>query len=249
MLSYVRWQLFPYRVEDTFEHWVTNRFGRRLFRTFFKTYTEKVWGIPCSELKAEWAAQRIKDLSLRTVLVQMYLKPRRTIRTLIEEFDYPRLGPGMMWEPSSRRSRAAAARCGSTPTSSASAGRACGSTIVAIAHGKAARRLVPGDRLHLEHAAGRAGAEARPAGAARGARGGAAAPLPRLPHRVPDREARRPVSRQLDLRPRSRRCRSGASRTSRTGAPTWCPTRRRRASGSSTSATRATSSGPCPTRT
>jgi len=60
--SYVRCQLFPYRREETFEHWVTNRFGQRLFRTFFKTYTEKVWGIPCSELKAEWAAQRIKGL-------------------------------------------------------------------------------------------------------------------------------------------------------------------------------------------
>ena len=88
----------PYRQEDTFEQWVTNRFGRRLFLTFFKTYTEKVWGIPCSELKAEWAAQRIKDLSLRTVLLQMYRKPRRAIRTLIEEFHYPRLGPGMMWQ-------------------------------------------------------------------------------------------------------------------------------------------------------
>lgn len=97
VLSYVKWQLVPYPHEDTFEHWVTNRFGQRLFLTFFKTYTEKLWGIPCSELKAEWAAQRIKDLSLRTVLLQMYLKPRKTIRTLIEEFHYPRLGPGMMW--------------------------------------------------------------------------------------------------------------------------------------------------------
>jgi len=97
VLSYLRWQLFPYRREDTFEQWVTNRFGRRLFLTFFKTYTEKVWGIPCSELKAEWAAQRIKDLSLKTALVSMFLKPKKTIKTLIEEFDYPRLGPGMMW--------------------------------------------------------------------------------------------------------------------------------------------------------
>ena len=84
--------------EDTFEEWVTNRFGKRLFETFFKAYTEKVWGIPCSELKAEWAAQRIKDLSLRTALLNMVFKSKRTIRTLIEEFDYPRLGPGMMWE-------------------------------------------------------------------------------------------------------------------------------------------------------
>ena len=83
---------------STFEQWVTNRFGKRLFQTFFKTYTEKVWGIPCSELKAEWAAQRIKDLSLKTALVTMFIKPRNTIKTLIDEFDYPRLGPGMMWK-------------------------------------------------------------------------------------------------------------------------------------------------------
>jgi len=98
VLSFIRWQIRPYRQEDTFEQWVTNRFGKRLFSIFFKTYTEKVWGIPCSELRAEWAAQRIKDLSLKTVLVTMFFKPKRTIKTLIEEFDYPRLGPGMMWQ-------------------------------------------------------------------------------------------------------------------------------------------------------
>lgn len=96
--SYLKWQVFPYRTEDTFEEWVTNRFGRRLFRTFFKTYTEKVWGVPCSELKAEWAAQRIKDLSLKTAVMNMFLRRQTTIKTLIEEFDYPRLGPGMMWQ-------------------------------------------------------------------------------------------------------------------------------------------------------
>lgn len=96
--SYVKWQLFPHRSEDSFEEWVTNRFGRRLFRTFFQTYTEKVWGVPCSELKAEWAAQRIKDLSLRTAVLNMFFRRGTTIKTLIEEFDYPRLGPGMMWK-------------------------------------------------------------------------------------------------------------------------------------------------------
>lgn len=95
--SYVKWQLFPFRREETFEQWVTNRFGRQLFLTFFKTYTEKVWGISCSELKAEWAAQRIKDLSLKSALLSMFVKPGSKITTLIEEFDYPRLGPGMMW--------------------------------------------------------------------------------------------------------------------------------------------------------
>ena len=97
VLSYLRWQVFPYRQEDTFEQWVTNRFGRRLFRTFFKTYTEKVWGIPCLELRAEWAAQRIKDLSLRSAIVSMFLDSGTSIKTLIEESDYPRLGPGMIW--------------------------------------------------------------------------------------------------------------------------------------------------------
>lgn len=97
MLSYLRWHLFPYRQEETFEQWVTNRFGKRLFQTFFKTYTEKVWGISCAELKAEWAAQRIKDLSLKTALLNMFMRPQRTIKTLIEQFDYPRHGPGMMW--------------------------------------------------------------------------------------------------------------------------------------------------------
>jgi len=97
LLSYLKWQLLPHRREDTFEQWVTNRFGKRLFQIFFKAYTEKVWGISCSELKAEWAAQRIKDLSLRTALMSMFLRPRTTIKTLIEEFDYPRYGPGMMW--------------------------------------------------------------------------------------------------------------------------------------------------------
>ncbi|NOH01788.1 MAG: NAD(P)/FAD-dependent oxidoreductase [Chloroflexi bacterium] len=97
ILSYVKWQIFPYKQEITFEHWVTNRFGKRLFEIFFKTYTEKVWGIPCSELRAEWAAQRIKDLSLKSALISVFVKPRDAITSLIEEFDYPRLGPGMLW--------------------------------------------------------------------------------------------------------------------------------------------------------
>src|SRR5678815_4053736 len=96
-LSFIRWQIFPYKKEETFEQWVTNRFGKRLFEIFFKTYTEKVWGIPCSELKAEWAAQRIKDLSLRTTLISLFVSPGKKVKTLIEEFHYPRLGPGMMW--------------------------------------------------------------------------------------------------------------------------------------------------------
>jgi len=96
-LSFIKWQIFPYPQEDTFEQWVTNRFGKRLYEIFFKTYTEKVWGIPCSEIKAEWAAQRIKDLSFKTALISMFVKPKNSIKSLIEEFDYPRQGPGMLW--------------------------------------------------------------------------------------------------------------------------------------------------------
>jgi protoporphyrinogen oxidase len=96
-LSYLKWQVFRLHPEETFEQWVTNRFGRRLFLLFFRAYTEKVWGIPCNELRAEWAAQRIKDLSFRTAVMNMVFKPRRTIKTLIDAFEYPRLGPGMMW--------------------------------------------------------------------------------------------------------------------------------------------------------
>jgi len=95
--SYFRWRLFRSKVEDNFEQWVTNRFGRRLFNTFFKTYTEKVWGISCTELKAEWAAQRIQDLSLKTAVLNAFIKPKVAIKSLIEQFEYPRQGPGMMW--------------------------------------------------------------------------------------------------------------------------------------------------------
>lgn len=103
LTSCLRWKAFPYREEETFEQWVTNRFGRRLFETFFKTYTEKVWGISCSELNAEWAAQRIKGLSLKTAVLNMFRTPNRNIKTLIEHFHYPRLGPGMMWRAVAKR--------------------------------------------------------------------------------------------------------------------------------------------------
>ncbi|MEM1127333.1 MAG: NAD(P)/FAD-dependent oxidoreductase [Bacteroidota bacterium] len=87
----------PYPNPENLEEWVTNRFGDRLYRTFFKTYTEKVWGIPCTEIRADWAAQRIKTLSL-TRAVYNALTSRGSDTTLINEFQYPRLGPGMMWD-------------------------------------------------------------------------------------------------------------------------------------------------------
>lgn len=101
-LSYLRAQLFPEKPEETFEQWISNRFGKRLYRIFFKTYTEKVWGIPCNQIMAEWAAQRIKGLSLlaavKSALIQKQQSKGDVIKTLIDAFDYPELGPGMMWE-------------------------------------------------------------------------------------------------------------------------------------------------------
>jgi protoporphyrinogen oxidase len=103
LLSYFRARLWPHAHERTFEQWVTNRFGKRLYEIFFRSYTEKVWGIACGELNADWAAQRIRGLSLAVVLKDIFLhRPKddeeAVVKTLINEFDYPRLGPGMMWE-------------------------------------------------------------------------------------------------------------------------------------------------------
>ena len=100
VLSYLHARLYPNPVEENFEQWVSNRFGKRLYQIFFKTYTEKVWGIPCTEIRAEWAAQRIQGLSLaRAILSATALTRRSTkIKSLINEFRYPRLGPGQMWE-------------------------------------------------------------------------------------------------------------------------------------------------------
>ncbi|HSE36497.1 MAG TPA: hypothetical protein VLG74_04285, partial [Blastocatellia bacterium] len=90
----------PTAPEENFEQWVSNRFGYRLYEIFFKTYTEKVWGLPCSEISADWAAQRIKNLSLKEAVTNALFGSRNgnVITSLIEEFHYPRLGPGMMWE-------------------------------------------------------------------------------------------------------------------------------------------------------
>lgn len=97
LLSYVQAQLRSHRHEESFEQWVTNRFGRRLYELFFKAYTEKVWGIPCDQIGAEWAAQRIKGLSLRAAVANAVWGSDGA-KSLIREFQYPTLGPSMMWE-------------------------------------------------------------------------------------------------------------------------------------------------------
>ena len=100
--SYIAARLFPEKPETNLEAWVSNRFGRRLFGIFFKSYTEKVWGIPCRQIGAEWAAQRIRGLSF-TSMIWNAIRPKKrqdkqgVIKTLVHEFQYPRKGPGMMW--------------------------------------------------------------------------------------------------------------------------------------------------------
>ena len=101
--SYLRARIWPNREEVTFEQWVSNRFGKRLFEIFFKSYTEKVWGMPCEEISADWAAQRIKNLDLLTTLRHALFGSKTSghgevITTLIDEFHYPRHGPGQMWQ-------------------------------------------------------------------------------------------------------------------------------------------------------
>jgi protoporphyrinogen oxidase len=102
--SYARAALTPKRREDSLEDWVSNRFGRRLFELFFKTYTEKVWGVPTTEIRAEWAAQRIKGLSFGSAARAAFFGNRgNKVKTLISEFHYPRFGPGQMWETMTSR--------------------------------------------------------------------------------------------------------------------------------------------------
>ncbi|AFL87303.1 protoporphyrinogen oxidase [Terriglobus roseus DSM 18391] len=109
--SYLKARLFPRRPEKTLEDFLTNRFGRTLYLTFFKSYTEKVWGVPCEQIDASWGAQRIKGLSLRKVVSHFFAKVFRVRKTdptdikqkdsetsLIEQFLYPKYGPGQLWE-------------------------------------------------------------------------------------------------------------------------------------------------------
>ena len=108
-LSYMRSALLPQREERTLEDFIVNRFGKQLYFTFFKSYTEKVWGVPCHAISAEWGAQRIKGLSLKSLLMHFLRKTlnrersdsiaqKQTETSLIEKFLYPKLGPGQLWE-------------------------------------------------------------------------------------------------------------------------------------------------------
>ncbi len=111
LLSFVAARLRPIPNPKTFEDWVSNQFGKRLFQIFFKTYTEKVWGMSCSEISADWAAQRIKGLSLGSAIKHALFAKRKpgnrkeVVKTLIDTFRYPRQGPGMMWEACAEKVR------------------------------------------------------------------------------------------------------------------------------------------------
>jgi protoporphyrinogen oxidase len=119
VLSFMYKQAFPNEKPVTFHEWVANQFGERLFSIFFKTYTEKVWGMSCDEISADWAAQRIKGLdlwsamanALRNSIMPKGNGPQRNangeiIKTLIDSFEYPRKGPGMMWEAAAAKTQA-----------------------------------------------------------------------------------------------------------------------------------------------
>ena len=107
--SYLRSAVLPQRKELSLEDFIINRFGKQLYLIFFKSYTEKVWGVPCHQISAEWGAQRIKGLSLRAVVLHLLKKPfapkhsgdiaqKQTETSLIEKFLYPKFGPGQLWE-------------------------------------------------------------------------------------------------------------------------------------------------------
>jgi len=104
--SYIWAKLFPHKKERNFEQWVSNRFGKKLYEAFFKTYTEKLWGIPCAEIEASWVAQRIKGLSLITAVKNALLPDKSgKVKTLIDQFHFPRYGAGMMYEKIAENSR------------------------------------------------------------------------------------------------------------------------------------------------
>lgn len=112
LLSWLKARVFPVPNPKNFEDWVTNQFGKRLFNIFFKSYTEKVWGMSCKDISADWAAQRIKGLSLGSAIKNALFPSRscenksKVIKTLINSFKYPRKGPGMMWEACAEKTKA-----------------------------------------------------------------------------------------------------------------------------------------------
>ena len=187
-LSYMWAAIKPKGREDNLEQWVSNRFGKRLYGHFFKSYTEKVWGVPTTEIRAEWAAQRIKGLSFFSAAKAAFFGNKGNIKTLIDKFQYPRYGPGQMWEKMTARIEEMGGEVRlNTPgrrRSSSTDDRVCALPRRRRGHRAARRHLVAAAARHRRHGRpGRARSEVRDAGND--------AALPRLP----DRRARASTAR------------------------------------------------------
>ena len=237
--SYVAAAVRPKGHEETYEEWVSNRFGRRLFELFFRDYTEKVWGVPTSELRAEWAAQRIKGLSFVSAAKAAFFGNKgNKVKSLIQQFHYPRYGPGQMWE---------------TMTDEI---RALGGEVPHVHAGRAADRRGRHASARSSPAAS-ASSRGTSSPRSRSGRRSRSASLTRLPRCSRPRPAcatatssrsrssstARTSSRTTGSTSTTRASASAASRTTAPGARGWSRTRRRPASGSSTSASPATTSG------
>ena len=225
-LSFLWAKAFPRRDETYLDAFFINRFGRRLYETFFHGYTEKVWGVPCREIRAEWGAQRVKGLSLKRAVAHAVhdllssdfrKEQQRRETSLITRFWYPKFGPGQMWETVAAQVRGAG---GEIPAGRPRRGGCHGrGTRDERARARRGERPVRGAALRLlllEHAGARACGHGRARAAAGGARSGRGATLPRLSHRrtaaaivcTCSKRGRSPPdlgARQLDLRAGRRR--------------------------------------------
>ncbi len=265
-LCYGHAQVLRRAPEDSLEDFFVNRFGDRLYRTFFKDYTEKVWGVPCQEISAEWGAQRIKGLSVTKALAHAVASPfrrpadtaqKRTETSLIERFLYPKFGPGQMWEEVARRIGAARRRDPSAAPGHrprARRARTCAPCWFATRRQRAVRRvpcddfvstmpvrdltamLEPEDPQLCAIADGLPYRDFMTAGLL----------LRRMARRAASARGgrQRHAPRQLDLHSGAGRARSAGCRCSTTGAPRWSPIRARFGWDWSISAARATSCGP-----
>ena len=191
------------RSEDNFESWVSARFGRRLYRMFFKTYTEKVWGMPADEMPADWAAQRIKSLSLGGAVRNAvgWRSDGGQVTSLIEEFKYPQLGPGMMWEACRDRVLELGATLRFDSPVDRVTHRAGRATAVTVADGT----VLPADAVVSSMPFGELILAMDPLPPEEVTAGGQVAAPPRLPDRRPRRPGVGRLPGQLDLRPLARR--------------------------------------------
>jgi len=251
--SYMRAKLFPRKPERTLEDFFINRFGWRLYLQFFKSYTEKVWGTPCSSISAEWGAQRVKSMSIGKALRHAVLKllkldgGRAEQTSLIERFMYPKYGPGLMWETTADRLRERGVQI--------------------VMHSPVTRLEMEGGRLRAACARRADGSEQRYEGdvfistmpvrdlvlSQQPAPWSTATSSPSACFTAssrprPPAAAARASCRTTGSTSRKRACASAGCRSSTTGARTWCPTRIPSGSAWSSSATRAMTCGARRTR-